>query len=32
MDPRAAFPIMMSTGALVIMVGGLKFMNAGRTT
>jgi uncharacterized membrane protein YfcA len=30
MDPRAAFPIMMSTGALVIMVGGLKFMNTGR--
>ncbi|HEY2906847.1 MAG TPA: sulfite exporter TauE/SafE family protein [Vicinamibacterales bacterium] len=30
MDPRAAFPIMMSTGALVITVGGLKFMNTGR--
>ena len=30
MDPRAAFPIMMSTGALVIMVGGLKFMDTGR--
>ena len=30
MDSRAAFPIMMSTGALVIMVGGLKFMNTGR--
>jgi len=30
MDPRAAFPIMMSTGGLVIMVGGLKFMNTGR--
>jgi uncharacterized membrane protein YfcA len=30
MDPRAAFPIMMSTGALVIIVGGLKFMDTGR--
>jgi len=30
MDPRAAFPIMMSTGGLVIMVGGLKFMDTGR--
>jgi uncharacterized membrane protein YfcA len=30
MDPRAAFPVMMSTGALVITVGGLKFMNTGR--
>jgi uncharacterized membrane protein YfcA len=30
MDPRAAFPIMMSTGALVIMVGGLKFIDTGR--
>jgi uncharacterized membrane protein YfcA len=30
MDPRAAFPIMMSTGALVITVGGLKFMATGR--
>ena len=30
MDPRAAFPIMMSTGGLVIMVGGLKFMETGR--
>ena len=30
MDPRAAFPIMMSTGALVITVGGLKFMDTGR--
>jgi uncharacterized membrane protein YfcA len=30
MDPRAAFPIMMSTGGLVIMVGGLKFMDTGK--
>jgi len=30
MDPRAAFPIMMTTGGLVIMVGGLKFMDSGR--
>ena len=30
MDPRAAFPIMMTTGGLVIMVGGLKFMETGR--
>ncbi|HYN09040.1 MAG TPA: TSUP family transporter [Vicinamibacterales bacterium] len=30
MDPRAAFPIMMSSGAMMAMVGGLRFMNAGR--
>ena len=30
MDPRAAFPVMMSTGALVLMVGGLKFIDTGR--
>jgi uncharacterized membrane protein YfcA len=30
MDPRAAFPIMMSSGAMMAMVGGLRFMTAGR--
>jgi uncharacterized membrane protein YfcA len=30
MDPRAAFPIMMGAGALVAMVGGIKFMSAHR--
>jgi uncharacterized membrane protein YfcA len=30
MDPRAAFPIMMSSGAMMGMVGGLRFMQAGR--
>ena len=30
MDPRAAFPIMMSSGAMMAMVGGLRFMRAGR--
>ena len=30
MDPRAAFPIMMSSGAMMAMVGGLPFMKAGR--
>ena len=30
MDPLAAFPIMMSSGAMMAMVGGLRFMNAGR--
>ena len=30
MDPRAAFPIMMSSGAMMAMVGGLRFMQAGR--
>jgi uncharacterized membrane protein YfcA len=30
MDPRAAFPIMMSSGAMMCMVGGLRFMKAGR--
>ncbi|MGQ0647427.1 MAG: permease [Gemmatimonadaceae bacterium] len=30
MDPRAAFPIMMSAGGMVAMVGGLRFMKTGR--
>jgi uncharacterized membrane protein YfcA len=30
MDPRAAFPIMMGSGALVAVVGGVRFMRAGR--
>jgi len=30
MDPRAAFPIMMSTGALVATVGGMRFLASGR--
>jgi uncharacterized membrane protein YfcA len=30
MDPRAAFPIMMTSGAMMAMVGGLRFMKAGR--
>lgn len=30
MDPRAAFPIMMGSGALVAVVGGIRFMNSGR--
>ena len=30
MDPRAAFPIMMSTGAMVVMVGSFKFISTGR--
>ena len=30
MDPRAAFPIMMSSGAMMGMVGGLQFMKAAR--
>lgn len=30
MDPRAAFPIMMSSGAMMAMAGALRFMNAGR--
>ena len=30
MDPRAAFPIMMGSGALVAMVGGVRFISAGR--
>ncbi|MGH7560816.1 MAG: TSUP family transporter, partial [Gemmatimonadales bacterium] len=29
MDPRAAFPIMMTSGAMMAMVGGLQFMKAG---
>jgi uncharacterized membrane protein YfcA len=30
MDPRAAFPIMMTSGAMMAMAGGLRFMDAGR--
>ncbi|MEO5898174.1 MAG: TSUP family transporter [Vicinamibacterales bacterium] len=30
MDPRAAFPIMMSSGGMMAMVGSLQFMKAGR--
>lgn len=30
MDPRAAFPIMMSSGAMMQMVGGYRFIKAGR--
>jgi uncharacterized membrane protein YfcA len=30
MDPRAAFPIMMTSGGMMAMVGGLRFMNAHR--
>jgi uncharacterized membrane protein YfcA len=30
MDPRAAFPIMMGSGAMMAMAGGLRFMQAGR--
>ena len=30
MDPRAAFPIMMTSGALVALVGGVKFLAASR--
>jgi uncharacterized membrane protein YfcA len=30
MDPRAAFPIMMGSGALMGMAAGLRFMKAGR--
>ena len=30
MDPRAAFPIMMSSGAMMAMAGGLRFMRADR--
>lgn len=30
MDPRAAFPIMMSSGAMMAMSGGLRFMKAAR--
>ncbi|HYW30935.1 MAG TPA: sulfite exporter TauE/SafE family protein [Gemmatimonas sp.] len=29
-DPRAAFPIMMSSGAMMAMVGAIPFMKAGR--
>ena len=30
MDPRAAFPVMMSSASMVAMIGGLRFMTAGR--
>src|SRR6185295_7684057 len=30
MDPRAAFPIMMASGGTMAMIGGLRFMRAGR--
>jgi uncharacterized membrane protein YfcA len=30
MDPRAAFPIMMSSGAMMAMAGGLRFMQTPR--
>jgi uncharacterized membrane protein YfcA len=30
MDPRAAFPIMMGSGAMMAMAGALRFMKAGR--
>ncbi len=30
MDPRAAFPIMMGSGAFVATVAGIRFVNAGR--
>ena len=30
MDPKAAFPIMMGSGALMAMAGGIRFMQAGR--
>jgi uncharacterized membrane protein YfcA len=30
MDPRAAFPVMMSSASMVALVGGLRFMAAGR--
>ena len=30
MDPRAAFPIMMGSGAMMAMVGSFEFMKAGR--
>jgi len=30
MDPRAAFPIMMGSGAMMAMAGGLRFMKAAR--
>jgi uncharacterized membrane protein YfcA len=30
MDPRAAFPIMMSSGGMMAMAGSLRFMQAGR--
>jgi uncharacterized membrane protein YfcA len=30
MDPRAAFPIMMSSGGMMAMAGGLRFMKANR--
>ncbi|MEO8359757.1 MAG: sulfite exporter TauE/SafE family protein [Vicinamibacteria bacterium] len=30
MDPRVAFPIMMGAGAMVAMIGGLRFIDKGR--
>jgi uncharacterized membrane protein YfcA len=30
MDPRAAFPIMMGSGAFVAMIAGVRFVGAGR--
>jgi uncharacterized membrane protein YfcA len=30
MDPRAAFPIMMGSGALTAMIGGMRFISTGR--
>ena len=30
MDPRAAFPIMMGAGAMVALIGGVRFMDKGR--
>jgi uncharacterized membrane protein YfcA len=30
MDPRAAFPVMMSSASMVALIGGLRFMAAGR--
>ena len=30
MDPRAAFPIMMGSGALVATIAGVRFVSAGR--
>ena len=30
MDPRAAFPIMMGSGALVALTAGIRYVNAGR--
>ena len=32
MDPRAAFPIMMGSGAFVATIAGVRFIGAGRFT